>query len=54
MVEFIGECVEAVLSEILDDETTAILIGVPLLILIVPFYLLWAWWPRKKPLEYKP
>jgi len=54
MAEFIGDCVEAVLNEVLADEDTAIVVGVPLLILIAPFYVLWAYWPRKKPLEFEP
>lgn len=52
MAEFIGDCVEAVLDAVLEDEDTAIIVGVPLLFLIAPFYLLWGLWPRKKPLEY--
>lgn len=51
MVELLHDCVEAVLDAVLEDETTAIIIGIPLLFCLAPIYLLWAWWPRKRPLN---
>lgn len=52
MVQLIENCVEAVVDAIFEDEMTAIIVGIPLLFCIAPVYLLWAWWPRKKPVSF--
>ncbi len=54
MFEFAEACVEAVIHEATSDRDTACILGVFILPALVPIYLAWAAWPRKKPLEYKP
>lgn len=52
-MKLIEDTLEAFIDAVLEDEVTAVIVGIPLLTLCIPVYLLWAWWPRKRPLEFR-
>lgn len=55
MATLIGDCVEAVLDAVLEDEVTAVVVGIPLLVVFfIPALFVWIWWPRKKPVGFRP